>query len=187
MGCAGIPGSGHAGYGLPTDDPLSQKRSSRWMISSVCHCFVRTKPEINLPARAGERMPEPQLEGSFRLSCNGSMFAKESPGYLLTFDYLIDPFADSGLVFCPLSPRLETELYLSWKKHQIFPPIAERLLRKRGSDTPASFSLLSRKGLFNSDWRSAPLPDPLPPYGSHHAGQGRDSASACRSAPVFHP
>ena len=75
-------------------------------------------------------MRELRLEGSFRLSYNGSMFAKEGLGYLLTFEHLIDTSADSGLAFRPLSPRLETKLYLIWKKYQIFSPIAERFLRK---------------------------------------------------------
>ena len=75
-------------------------------------------------------MPELRLEGSFRLSYNGSMFAREGLGYLLTFDHLIDTSADSGLAFRPLSPRLETKLYLIWKKNQVFSPIAERFLRK---------------------------------------------------------
>ena len=87
-------------------------------------------------------MGELRLEGSFRLSYNGSMFAKEGLGYLLTFRHLIDTSAASGLTFRPLSPTLETRLYLIWKKYQVFSPIAERFLQKlRGSfvsgDTPA--------------------------------------------------
>ena len=35
----------------------------------------------------------------------------------------------SGLVFRPLAPKLETKIYLIWKKYQVFTPIAERLLR----------------------------------------------------------
>ena len=62
------------------------------------------------------------------LSYNGSIFAKEHLGYLLTFDKLIDTSAESGLVFRPLSPRLETKLYLVWKKYQTFSPIAEKFL-----------------------------------------------------------
>ena len=63
-------------------------------------------------------------------SVNGSMFAKEGLGYLLTFDHVIDTSADSGLVFRPLSPRLETKLYLIWKKYQVLSPIAERFVRQ---------------------------------------------------------
>ena len=70
------------------------------------------------------------LEGSFRLSYNGSLFVKEGLGYLLTFEHLIDTSPDSGLTFRPLTPKLETKLYLIWKKYQVFTPIAEKMLEK---------------------------------------------------------
>lgn len=73
-------------------------------------------------------MEKLHLEGSFRLSYNGSIFVREGLGYLLTFQHLIDTNPDSGLVFRPLAPRLETKIYLIWKRYQVFTPIAERLL-----------------------------------------------------------
>ena len=119
------------GLVFPASDPLSQKESITVddLIGLPLFCSKQGW-ENDLPAWCGERMPELRLEGSFRLSYNGSMFAKEGLGYLLTFDHLIDTSADSGLVFRPLSPRLETKLYLIWKKYQIFSPIAERFLKK---------------------------------------------------------
>lgn len=78
----------------------------------------------------GNRMDKLRLEGSFRLSYNGSLFVREKLGYLLTFEYLIDTGPDSGLVFRPLTPKLETKIYFIWKKYQVFTPIAERLLEK---------------------------------------------------------
>ncbi len=76
----------------------------------------------------GNNMDKLHLEGSFRLSYNGSLFVKEGLGYLLTFEHLIDTSPDSGLAFRPLTPKLETKMYLIWKKYQVFTPIAERLL-----------------------------------------------------------
>lgn len=76
----------------------------------------------------GNHMDSLHLEGSFRLSYNGSLFVKEGLGYLLTFAHLINTDSESGLVFRPLTPKLETKIYLIWKKYQIFTPIAERLL-----------------------------------------------------------
>lgn len=70
-------------------------------------------------------MDKLHLEGSFRLSYNGSLFVKEGLGYLLTFELLIDTSPESGLVFRPLTPALETKIHLIWKKHQVFTPIAE--------------------------------------------------------------
>ena len=75
-------------------------------------------------------MDKLHLEGSFRLSYNGSLFVKEGLGYLLTFEHLIDTGSDSGLVFRPLTPKLETNLYFIWKKYQVFTPIAEKMLEK---------------------------------------------------------
>lgn len=68
------------------------------------------------------------MEGSFRLSYNGSLFVKEGLGYLLTFEHLIDTSPNSGLVFRPLLPKLETKLYFIWKKYQVFTPMAEKML-----------------------------------------------------------
>ena len=83
----------------------------------------------DLPTWCGERIWELHLEGSFRLSYNASLFAKEGLGYLLTLDHLVDTSAVSGLVFRPLTPPLTTELYLIWKKYQAFSPIAQRFLK----------------------------------------------------------
>jgi len=77
---------------------------------------------------AGDRAGELRLEGSFRLSYNGSMFALEGLGILLTFEHLVDCSEGSGLVFRPLYPVKETGFYLIWSKHQTFTPIAERFL-----------------------------------------------------------
>lgn len=84
----------------------------------------------DIPKWCGNRMDELHLEGSFRLSYNGSLFVKEGLGYLLTLAHLIDTGPDSGLVFRPLTPKLEANMYFIWKKYQVFTPIAERLLER---------------------------------------------------------
>lgn len=82
----------------------------------------------DIPGWAGKLFPELTLEGSFRLSYNGSLFAKKGLGCLLTFDKLIDTSEGSGLKAIPLSPALLTPMYLIWKKQQVFSPIAERFI-----------------------------------------------------------
>ena len=77
---------------------------------------------------AGERYGELHLEGSFRLSYNGSMFALEGLGILLTFEHLVGCSEGSGLVFRPLYPVKESSFYLIWGKYQVLTPIAERFL-----------------------------------------------------------
>ena len=53
---------------------------------------------------------------------------REGLGCQLTFRHLVDVSPESGLVFRPLSPKLETKLYLIWNRYQAFTPIAERFL-----------------------------------------------------------
>ncbi len=88
----------------------------------------------DLPRWCGSLMSRLRLEGSFRLPYNGSLFVKEGLGYLLTFDRLINTEPGSGLVFRPLSPRLETRIYLVWKKYQTFTPMARRMLERLKED-----------------------------------------------------
>ncbi len=84
--------------------------------------------ENDIAKWCGERIHDLHLEGSFRLSYNASVFVKEGLGYQLTFAGLVNTTPDSGLVFRPLTPRLETKLFLIWNKYQTFTPIAERFL-----------------------------------------------------------
>ena len=79
---------------------------------------------------AKDRFSHLHMEGSFRLAYNGSMFAKEGLGILLTLNNLIDTSEGSGLVFRPLYPHLEMKMYLIWNKYQSFTPIAERFLKQ---------------------------------------------------------
>ena len=121
------------GWGLvfPADDPLAKKKTfkPKELIGLPLFCSSQAW-EHEIAAWAGDCFDEYHLEGSFKLSYNGSIFAKAGLGYLLTFDKLIDVSPDSGLVFRPLSPKLETKLFLVWKKFQTHTPIAERFLEQ---------------------------------------------------------
>ena len=118
------------GLVFPADDPLAEKEAvtADDLVGLPLFCSEQSW-RSDIPRWCGDRMRDLRLEGSFRLSYNGSLFAREKLGYLLTFDHLIDTSPGSGLVFRPLSPKLENRLYLIWKKYQTPSPIAERFLR----------------------------------------------------------
>ena len=122
------------GLVFPADDPLAEKKEIRIddLIGLPLFCSEQAWDQ-EIAAWAGEKFEQLHLEGSFRLSYNGSIFAKSGLGYLLTFDKLINVSPESGLVFVPLAPHLETKLYLVWKKYQTFTPIAE-IFRNQLSD-----------------------------------------------------
>ncbi len=119
------------GLVMPEDDALAEKKAIQVddLIGLPLFCSEQSW-ENDIPRWAGARMDALHLEGSFRLAYNASIFAKEHLGYLLTFDRLVNTSPGSGLTFRPLTPRLETRLYLVWKKYQTFSPIAERFLEQ---------------------------------------------------------
>ena len=114
---------------LPADSPLAEKNEI--LIDDLAGLPLFTSEqgwEGDIRAWAGDRFGELRLEGSFRLAYNASLFVKEGPGYQLSFRDLVDVSEGSGLVFRPLTPRLEVKLYLIWNRYQAFTPVAERFL-----------------------------------------------------------
>ncbi|MBQ3923940.1 MAG: LysR family transcriptional regulator [Firmicutes bacterium] len=114
---------------MPSDHPLAKKEviGVDDLVGKPLFCSEQSW-QREISEWAGERAGELHLEGSFRLSYNGSMFAREGLGILLTLEHLTDCSEESGLVFRPLSPVKETSFYLIWSKYQTFTPIAERFL-----------------------------------------------------------
>ena len=126
-----FPEADYFGAAIPADSPLAGKESITADDLAGMPLFCSEQSwENDIRPWAKERFSALQLEGSFRLAYNGSMFAKEGLGILLTLNNLIDTSAESGLVFRPLSPRLEMKMYLIWNKYQSFTPIAERFLKQ---------------------------------------------------------
>ena len=124
-----FPDSDLWGVVMPANCPMAQKEAIRMEDLIGVPLFCSEQGWHNdITKWCNNRIDQLHLEGSFRLSYNGSLFVKEGLGYLLTFEHIINTSPDSGLVFRPLAPRLETNIYLIWKKYQVFTPISERFL-----------------------------------------------------------
>lgn len=123
------------GLVMPKDCPLAEKNAICVddLIGLPLFCSEQGWNN-DISKWCGNSIDKLHLEGSFRLSYNGSLFVKEGLGYLLTFKHLIDTNSESGLVFRALTPKLEAKMYLIWKKYQIFTPLAERLLERLKSE-----------------------------------------------------
>ena len=126
-----FPEADFFGAAVPADSGLAEKAviTADDLIGIPLFCSEQSW-ENDIRPWAKERFAELQLEGSFRLAYNGSMFAKEGLGILLTLNDLIDTSPGSGLVFRPLFPPLEMKMYLIWNRYQRFTPIAARFLKQ---------------------------------------------------------
>ena len=125
------------GLVFPEDDRLREKENITVddLVGLPLFCSEQAYNDV-IRKWAGSKYADLHLEGSFRLSYNGSVFAREGLGYLLTFDHLVDTSPGSGLTFRFLEPKLETRMYLVWNKYQTFTPIAERFLKQIRTSFP---------------------------------------------------
>ncbi|MBR3308197.1 MAG: LysR family transcriptional regulator, partial [Lachnospiraceae bacterium] len=79
------------GLVVPESDPLSEKNAVRAEALKGLPLFCSEQAwNGDIKQWAGSSYSKMKLEGSFRLSYNGSIFAREGLGYLLTFRNLID-------------------------------------------------------------------------------------------------
>ena len=126
-----FPEADYFGAVVPADSPLAGKdRITAEDLAGLPLFTSEQSWENDIRPWAKELFPRLRLDGSFRLAYNGSMFAREGLGILLTLNNLIDTSPESGLVFRPLYPHLEMKMYLIWNKYQSFTPIAERFLKQ---------------------------------------------------------
>ena len=65
---------------------------------------------------------------TYNLLFNASLLVEEGFGYAVCFDRIINTSGDSKLCFRPLSPTIEIEMYMIWKKYQVFSKPAEKFL-----------------------------------------------------------
>ena len=96
------------------DKPLivsAQKTS----ISPLAAWFQRDVETLNVVA-------------TYNLVFNASLLVEEGLGYAMCFDKLINVSGDSALCFRPLSPRVEAEASIIWKRYQVLSKAAQKLI-----------------------------------------------------------
>ena len=125
-----LPSKDIWGVLMPKDSPLADKDT----ISSE---DLWDKPLIlsQQEANGGEVMQwmkkKPShlnIVSTYNLLFNASLLVEEGLGYAICFDNIIHTSQNSNLCFRPLTPELTTEMYIIWKKYQVFSKPAEKFL-----------------------------------------------------------
>ena len=74
------------------------------------------------------RLSELDITMTYNLLFNASLLVEEGLGCAICFDRIINTSGDSKLCFRPLTPKIEVEMYMIWKKYQVFSKPAEKFL-----------------------------------------------------------
>ena len=76
----------------------------------------------------GRDFRELDIVATYNLVFNAALMAEEGIGAVLTIEGVGGLYANGGLCFRPLEPRVTAGLVLAWKKYQIFSRAAEKFL-----------------------------------------------------------
>lgn len=126
-----VPESDVWGVIMPNNHPLAEKSEIRAEDLLPYPVFTsRQSISVDLPRWQSNIADRLNLLADFNLSNNAAVFVREGLGLALTFEHLVDTSIESGVTFRPLYPRLETKMYVIWKKYQIFSPAAQALLEE---------------------------------------------------------
>ncbi|QDI93081.1 LysR family transcriptional regulator [Salicibibacter halophilus] len=75
----------------------------------------------------GQNVEDLTITGTYNLLYNAALMVEENIGYALCIDRIINT-SGSNLCFKPLHPKLEVNLNIIWKKHQVFSNAANKFL-----------------------------------------------------------
>ncbi len=88
----------------------------------------QTMNAVDLSEWLGIPKEKIRVTATSNLIFNGSLLVEEGMGYAITLDRLINCTGESNLCFRPLYPLKPAQMYLVWKKYQVFSKAAERFL-----------------------------------------------------------
>lgn len=91
---------------------LSAQKTDAWPMSSW---FGQDITRLNIVA-------------TYNLVFNASLLVEEGLGYAVCFDKLINVSVDSKLCFRPLSPKMEAEASIIWKRYQLLSKAAQKFM-----------------------------------------------------------
>lgn len=86
--------------------------------------------DIELSTWLKQDLSKLNIVATYNLLFNASLLVEEGLGYAVGLDKIINISENSNLCFRPLTPKVEAELYIIWKKYQIFSKAAEKFILK---------------------------------------------------------
>lgn len=124
-----LPSKDRWGILTRRDHPLGQKQSVSVEDLQQEPLLLSEQSRINhyFSDSIGLDVDSCQIVGTYNLLFNASLLVKEGLGHALCIDHIINT-TGTDLCFVPIAPRLESRVYLIWKKEAMLSRPATKLL-----------------------------------------------------------
>lgn len=115
---------------MKKDSPLAEKDiiSSEDLKGIPLIVSIQALKNNELSGWSGYNFEDLNIVATYNLVYNASLMVDEGLGYVLTLDKLVNTAGKSNFCFIPLKPKLEANLYIVWKKYQVFSKATEKFI-----------------------------------------------------------
>ena len=114
------------------DSPLASKEEITFSELAGLPLIMpsQTSNRNHLTTFFADEMIEPHIVSTYNLIYNAGLMVEAGMGYALCIDELINTTGNHPLAFRPLSPHLQSDVYLFTKKYQVFSKAAKLFLSR---------------------------------------------------------
>lgn len=117
---------------MQKDNPLAKLTGIRpehlWNVPLICSGQSLVRNELS--GWLKDDFEKLRVVSTYNLIYNAALMVAEGVGCALCLDKLVNATDVSELCFCPLEPRLNANLDIVWKKHQVFSSAAGMFLEQ---------------------------------------------------------
>lgn len=133
-----LPATDLWGILMRKDSPLAQKSfiQPEDLMDKPLLISRQTAVSNEMTGWFGKDIEDLHVVGTYNLIYNAALMVEENIGYALCLDKLVNTTGDSKLCFIPLLPKLEANLNVIWKKHQVFSNAANLFLQQLRINLP---------------------------------------------------
>ena len=127
-----LPLSETWGILMRKDSPLAVKKEISFAELTDLPLIMpsQTSNRNHLTTFFADTMVDPHIVSTYNLIYNAGLMVEAGIGYALCIDGLINTTGNHPLVFLPLSPHLQSDVYLFTKKYQVFSKAAKLFLSR---------------------------------------------------------
>lgn len=127
-----LPAKDTLGILARKDSPLAKKKviTKEDLVNVPLIISRQLKEDSSLLRFLDTPLEKSNIVATYNLVYNASLMVDEKLGYAITLDKLVNTTGDSNLCFIPLSPKMTVDMYLMWKKFQIFSKASNIFLEK---------------------------------------------------------
>jgi DNA-binding transcriptional LysR family regulator len=119
------------GVVMKENDPLAAKKSfSASELRNLPLICSKQWVDQEFPQWFRSDLGDVNIVATYNLPFNGAVMARAGMGYALMLNNVVHTSEGSGIVFRPLTDVPKAEMYVIWRKYQVFTPIAELLLNE---------------------------------------------------------